>query len=148
MTLADCSKNGWLGEHKTTPAEIADLLAIVDPGLSDCRVRGLSPGWRLNVAYNAALQASTAASAACGYRAPRDAHHFRTIPSLSLTIGDDSSLVVRQFDSFRKKRNTGGYERSGTVSEQEAAEMVELAERIRKDVMDWLQFNHPQLFKK
>lgn len=147
MPLADWLKNGWLVEHKTSPAEIADLLAIVDRDLSDCQVQGLSPEWRLNIAYNAALQASTAALAACGYRAARDAHHFRTIQSLALTIGADSTLV-RQFDLFRKKRNIGGYERIGTVSEQEATEMVGLAERIRKDAMDWLQSHHPQLLPK
>jgi hypothetical protein len=137
MSLEDWLRNGWLVEHKTTPAEIADLLAIADRDLADCRVQGLSPDWRLNIAYNAALQASTAALAACGYRAAREAHHYRVIQSLALTIGADARLV-RQFDLFRKKRNIGGYERAGTVSDQEAKEMIALAEQIRQEVMDWL----------
>jgi len=131
MSLQDWLRNGWLVEHKTSPAEIAELLAITDRDLADCRVRGLSPDWKLNIAYNAALQASTAALAACGYRAAREAHHFRVIQSLALTIGMDAGLV-RQFDLFRKKRNIGGYERAGTISEQEANEMAALAERVRQ----------------
>ena len=104
-------------EHKTSPAEIAELLEIVTRDLADCRVQGLSADWRLNIAYNAALQAATAALAACGYRASRDAHHYRVIHSLALTIGADPSLV-RKFDVFRKKRNISGYDRSGMVSDQ------------------------------
>ena len=107
-------------------------------------VQGLSPEWRLNIAYNAALQASTAALAACGYRASREAHHYRVIQSLALTIGAEASLV-RQFDLFRKKRNIGGYERAGTVSDQEANEMISLAEQIRQEVTDWLVSYHPNL---
>ena len=144
MSLGDWLRNGWLVEHTTSTAEIGELLAIADRDLADCRVQGLSPEWRLNIAYNAALQASTAALAACGYRASREAHHYRVIQSLALTIGADASLV-RQFDLFRKKRNIGGYERAGTVSDKEANEMIALAEQIRQEVRDWLVSYHPDL---
>ena len=146
MALEDWLRNGWLVEHKTSPAEIAELLAIADRDLADCRARGLSPDWRLNIAYNAALQASTAALAACGYRASREAHH-QSHSKLALTIGADVGLV-RQFDMFRKKRNIGGYERVGTVSDQEANEMAVLAELIREDVKVWLAFHHPDLLQR
>jgi len=146
MSLQDWLRSGWLVEHKTSPFEIAELLGITDRDLADCRVRGLSPDWRLNIAYNAALQASTAALAACGYRAAREAHHHRVIQSLALTIGADASLV-RRFDLFRKKRNIGGYERAGTVSDQEANEMIALAEQIREEVMDWLKSSRPEFLQ-
>ncbi len=144
MSLEDWLNNGWLIEHKTSPAEIAELLAIADRDLVDCRVQGLSPDWRLNIAYNAALQAATSALAACGYRAAREAHHYRVIRSLALTIRADAGLV-RQFDLFRKKRNIGGYHRVGTVSDQEANEMIALAESVRQEVKEWLKTDHPDL---
>jgi len=137
-------RNGWLVEHKTSPAEVSDLLAIADRDLADCQVEGLSADWRLNIAYNAALQSATAALAAYGFRASRDTHHYRVIQSLSLTIGADTGLV-RQFDLFRKKRNIGGYERVGMVSDQEATEMIALAGRIRQEVKDWLTSHHGEL---
>ncbi len=143
MSLENWLRNGWLVEHQATSAEIAELLAIVDRDLADCRVEALSPDWRLNIAYNAALQASTAALAACGYRASREAHHYRVIQSLVLTVEADTGLV-RQFDLFRKKRNVGGYERAGTVSDEEAKEMIVLAERIRHEVTKWLESHHPE----
>jgi hypothetical protein len=64
MSLEDWLKNGWLVEHKTSQAEISELLAIADRDLSDCKARGLSADWKLNIAYNSALQAATAALAA------------------------------------------------------------------------------------
>lgn len=144
MSLEDWLRNGWLVEHRTSPAEISDLLAIADRDLVDCRVQGLSAEWKLNIACNAALQASTAALAACGYRASREAHHYRVIQSLTFTIGADLSLV-RRFDAFRKKRNVGGYERVGMVSDQEATEMMTLAEQLRRDVWDRLKSHHGDL---
>ncbi|MDI6776196.1 MAG: hypothetical protein QMD03_02990 [Syntrophales bacterium] len=146
MTLQDWLNNGWLKPHKTTPQEIKDLLAVADRDLTDCQVSGLSPEWRLNIAYNAALQSATAALAASGYRAAREAHHYRVIQSLTNTIGASSILVI-QFDHFRKKRNLGGYERAGVISDQEAKEMFLLARKIRSDVEKWLKLNHSELLQ-
>lgn len=147
MILQSWSRNGWLVEHKTSIAEISDLLALVERDLADCRVQNLSTDWKLNIAYNAALQAATAALAVCGYRASRESHHYRVIQSLTLTIEADETLV-RRFDMFRKKRNIGGYERVGMVSNQEADEMIALAERIRQELIDWLRTYHPELLYK
>jgi hypothetical protein len=53
--------------------------------------------------------------------------------------------LVQQFDRFRKKRNIAGYERVGSVSDQEANEMADLARRLRRDVEAWLRTAHPEL---
>jgi hypothetical protein len=146
MSLRDWLKNGWLVEHKTSPREIADLLAVADRDLHDCRADGLGPDWRLNIAYNAALQCATAALAACGYRPVREAHHYRAIQSLAHSIGADKTLIA-QFDAFRKKRNISGYERMGMISDKDADEMFSLAKALRKDVEAWLRAKHPGLMK-
>ncbi|MGH9532089.1 MAG: hypothetical protein ACRD2Q_06820 [Terriglobales bacterium] len=137
-------RNGWLREHRTSPAEIADLLLVAERDLHDCQAGGLSPDWRLNIAYNAALQLATAALCAAGFRAERESHHYRVLQSLALTVGADAALV-NQLDMLRKKRNVGGYERAGAVSKQEAKEMQTLARHLRKLVADWLRTKHPQL---
>lgn len=144
MSLKDWQLNGWLVAHTTSPQEMADLLAVADRDLRDCAVSGLSADWRLNIAYNAALQAATAALAACGYRAVREAHHSRVIQSLVYTIGLEGKTVT-QFDAFRKKRNVGGYERAGMVSDHEANEMLSLAQKIRERVESWLKEKYPEL---
>jgi hypothetical protein len=101
----------------------------------------------MNIAYNAALQAATVALAAAGYRAARDAHHYRVIQSLRDTIGVDAG-VVATFDAFRKKRNITGYERIGLVSDADAGAMRALAVRLRDEVVAWLTTHHARLLKK
>ena len=147
MHLRDWQRNSWLVEHKSSPEEIAALLAIVERDLANAKVAGLSDDWRLNIAYNAALQAATAALAAAGFRAAREQHHYRTIQSLALTIGWPAAKVDR-FDRFRKKRNIIGYESAGVVSDLEVREMHELAIGLRGDVLAWLGKQYPKLLKR
>ncbi len=144
MTLEDWANAGWLKKHTTSKREIRDLLDIVDRDLETWRISGVPADWKLNIAYNAALQSARAALAATGYRAERDAHHYRVIQSLDHTIGLDSDSVVL-LDTFRKKRNLSNYELAGTVSESEAEEIYHLAEEIRLKVEDWLVKNYPGL---
>ena len=144
MSLQDWLKSRWLIEHQTSRQEISDLLSMADRDLAQCRTPHLSPDWQLNIAYNAALQVATAALAAAGYRATRDAHHYRVIQSLTHTIEADPGLII-QLDKFRKKRNIAEYEQAGAVSEQEAKEMFVLAKKLRDEVEKWLRSNHPEL---
>ena len=144
MSLHDWLRNGWLIEHATSSEEIDDLFGAADRDLIDCKVSGLSPDWRLNIAYNAALLLATVALAASGYRTTRESHHYRLIQSLAHTIEADNTIIKR-FDAFRKKRNISGYERTGMISDHEAGEMIELATQLRNDVVKWLRKNHPQL---
>jgi len=44
VSLRDWQANRWLVEHRTTPQEIADLLAVADRDLADCKVTGLKRG--------------------------------------------------------------------------------------------------------
>jgi hypothetical protein len=144
MSLEDWLNSGWLARHKTSSQEISDLLAAADRDLADCQTSGLSPDWRLNIAHNAVIVSATAALAACGYRASREAQHYRLIQSLRHTIGASRDLI-NQLDAFRKKRNIGGYERAGAVSEHEADEMLRLAKQLRESLESWLRANHLNL---
>ena len=144
MSLDGWLRNGWLVAHKTSPKEISDLLAIAERDLRECQATGLSPDWRLAIAHNSALQSAAAALAAAGYRAVRDGHHYRIIQTLAFTVGADAVLVTK-LDAFRKKRNISDYERSGSVSAQEAREMFVLARSLKKTVEDWLRKCHPTL---
>jgi hypothetical protein len=144
MSLRDWQKHNWLVAHETSREEIDGLFAIVERDLANAKVSGLSADWQLNIGYNAALQAATAALAASGYRAAREQHHYRTIQSLAFTIGWPTGKIDR-FDRLRKKRNIGGYETAGVASDREAREMHELATSLRNDVLSWLRKHHPKL---
>jgi hypothetical protein len=144
MTLNDWLEKGWLVRHRPDRREIRELLGIADRAISDAQVKGISADAQLSIAHNAALQLAIAALAATGYRAGREAHHYRAIQSLAFTIGAGTDLVD-QLDSFRKKRNISDYERAGAVSEHEAREMLTLAKTLRETVTVWLKKNHPEL---
>jgi hypothetical protein len=148
MSLRDWVSNRWLVEHQTTQGEIGDLLALADRDLKDCQAQGLSADARLRLAYNAALQAATAALAAAGYRTGRgESHHYRVIQTVAHIIGAEAS-VVDEFDAYRKKRNMADYERAGAASDREATEAIEFARWLRRQVKDWLRANHPSFLGK
>lgn len=145
--LQDWLKFGWLKDHNPSREEIGDLFAVADRDLAASKTPALHTDWRFNIAYNAALQLASAALAAAGYQAERSNHHYRVIESLGLTIGLDAA-TIRKFDAFRKKRNISDYERAGGVSDLEADEMFQLAERLRAEVEAWLRENHPRYTSK
>jgi hypothetical protein len=144
MSLKDWERNGWVTAHRPSANEIHDLLQVVDRDLADSAAETLSADWRMNIAYNAALQAAGAALAASGYRASRDRHHYRVIQSLRETLGVEVG-VLNTLDAFRKKRNITGYERVGLVSDADAESMRALALRLRDEVVTWLRERHPEL---
>ena len=85
VSLKEWLQNGWLVEHSPTPQDIRNLLEIADRDLVECN-QALSADWRMNIAYNAALQLATAALHAAGYRAAHGSHHYHAIQSLALTV--------------------------------------------------------------
>jgi hypothetical protein len=145
MTLKNWLENSWLVSHTPTAEEISNLLAISDRDLIACRLQHLPNDWRFTIAYNAALQAATAALAAAGYKAARDNHHYRVIQSLEFTTAPGYKFIAT-FDSFRKKRNVSSYDLAGAVSDTEADEMLTLATQLRTAVEKWIRANHSALF--
>ncbi len=130
--------------HEASAQETADLLAVVDRDLQDAALSRLSPDWRLAIGYNAALQLATLALAAEGYRPGRERPHERAILSLRETAGISPS-TVDLLDAVRRKRNQSNYERAGTTSSAEAAELHQVVTALRRDVVLWLKQNHPTL---
>ena len=144
MSLQNWEKNGWLETHRTSRHEISDIFSAISRDLKTSAQRDLDTDWRFAIAYNAALQSANAALAASGYRARREAHHFRVIQSLAFTIDAEPELI-ELLDRFRKKRNLGTYERAGAISEKEAIEMRKLALQLRDRISSWIMTHHPDL---
>jgi len=89
--------------HKTSTQEISDLLALVDRDLADCQLSELSPDWRLNIAYNAALQAATAALATAGYRAARNLTTIGLFNPLPIQSALQLVLLLSLISSAKKE---------------------------------------------
>lgn len=144
MRLQQWATNGWLRPHRTTPGQIADLLAIVDRDLEDSE-RDLSPDWQFGIAYNAALKLCTVLLYASGYRPEKNLAHYRTLSALPLILGDARKGDADYLDACRAKRNTAEYDAAGTVSQSEADELRAFATELRLDVIAWLKSDHPTL---
>ena len=144
MSLDRYLRNAWIREHETSPHEISSLLAVADRDIAQSQVPGLGPEWRFDIAYNAALQLAVASLAASGFRAERQNKHQRTIECLAFTVGL-AHKDVDLLDRYRRKRHLAVYEQVGAVSDQEAAEMLALSQRLRSIVAEWLRREHPEL---
>jgi len=144
MSLRDWLDNRWIVAHEPTVEEMADLLAVVDRDLEAAAIPALSPDWQLGIAYNAALQLATLALAAEGYRPGRERAHERAILSLRDTVQVPVG-TVQLLDTVRRRRNLNTYERAGTTSAAEAAELFEVAKELRTTVVSWLRHHHPSL---
>jgi uncharacterized protein (UPF0332 family) len=146
VSLEDWLRDNLIQPHRTSSREIGNLLKICNRDLEKCRIIELGPDWRLSIAHNAALQAATAAFAAAGYRARKEGQHYLVIQSLAFTLKTDPK-VIKQLDKFRQKRNISDYDQPGLVTEQEAEEMITLAQQIRDNVEEWIRTNHVGLAK-
>jgi hypothetical protein len=123
------------------------LLNVVDRDLFACANETLDADWRFSIAYNAALQSAAVALKACGFDVPKGGGtHHRTIESLRLTLQDDGN-VVEVLQQCRAKRGSGVYEAVGIASDAEAAELKELAMKLRDRVRTWLRKEHPALLR-
>lgn len=144
MSLQDYVLNSWIHRHESSAEEIRTLFAVADRDIQQSQTPGLGPEWRFDIAYNSALQSSTAALAAAGYRAERQNKHQRTIETLEFTIGWDGR-DIKLLDAFRRKRHLAVYEHVGAISDREAVEMLAVAQRLRRDVEAWIRKAHPTL---
>ena len=142
MSLQRWEANGWLRTHKTSPEEIANLLAIVNRDLSDSS-KGISPDWRFGIAYNAALKLCTILLYTSGYRAERQLQHYRTIQALPIILGADRKADADYLETCRKKRNIVEYDYAGGATDADADELISFVKDLREDVLAWLAGHHP-----
>jgi hypothetical protein len=147
MTLKQWLENSWLRQHKTKPREITDLLQIVARDLEDAGKHHISSDWRFGIAYNAALKLCTILLYAEGYRSERTLQHYRTIQALPLILGQSRKNDAQYLDVCRSKRNIVEYDQIGTVSDQDADELIEFCRELKKDVLAWLKENHLELIE-
>ena len=146
MTLENWHKAGLLKSHSTSAEEIANLLAIVDRDIEESHKPGMGDDWRFNIAYNAILQAATAALRAAGYEPERQRKHYYAIQSLELTVRFDPE-IIRLLEVFQKKRHQAEYDQAGIISDGEAKEIMAIAMQVSERVREWLRAEHPDLMK-
>ena len=68
MSLQSWCKNGWLRKQEPNYRQIVQSLEASIRDVEASQHNQLPLEWQFSIAYNAILQAATAALAACGYR--------------------------------------------------------------------------------
>ncbi len=147
MSLQDWLNNRWIRKHTSSAQEINNLLEIVERDIKDADYRQVSPDWRFGIAYNAALKLCTILLYAEGFRPERNLAHYRTIQSMPLILGTDKEEDANYLDTCRTKRNTLEYDYAGGVSHEEADELLDFVSELKKNVINWIWKQHPELLK-
>lgn len=94
MSLKNWVAEKHLRPHKTSKAEIGNLLDIVERDTRDATVVGLSADARFVTAYNAALKLCTILLYSSGYRTVGVGAHYYTIEAMVEVLGGDARKAI------------------------------------------------------
>ena len=126
--LDDLERQGYI---KRLPVDKRTVLASLQLAQRDNIVAkgmlGENHDWAFSIAYNAILQAVRALMFSHGYRPSGEYQHIAVVRFAELFLPTEDVIA---FDRMRRKRHTTLYDTAGTVSEQEARNAVERAERL------------------
>ena len=142
MNLKDLLNQGRLRQHKTSKKEIENLLELVRRDIKDAKVEGLSSDRRFACAYNAVLQLATILLYCKGYKPEGTGHHFIVFQAMKIIMGNNYYTLADYFDSCRSKRNITDYDYAGAISDLEAEELIEEAEKFLEITINWLKKNY------
>ncbi|MFH1700646.1 MAG: HEPN domain-containing protein [Candidatus Zixiibacteriota bacterium] len=145
MSLADWLNNRWLHKHETSAEEIRALLHSAEEDIRSAEIKGIAAGWKLNMAYTAALRYARAALYACSYRPGREREHERTIDSLSYTVDSVDADTIKLLHKIRKMRHRATYDSVDMISDAEAKAAMKVAMELGRWVKKWLIENHKEL---
>ena len=141
MNYEKLVSKGLIKPFKSQPSQIKSRFDLAMRDLKTAKqMLGQSQDWAYNIAYNAILQASRALMFAEGYRPTiGEGQHKVTILFAEIALGEKFDSEVRFFDKMRVKRNRAVYDIAGIVSESEARQAIEFAEKfieIIKEIVD------------
>jgi uncharacterized protein (UPF0332 family) len=88
------------------------------------------------------LQLATILLYCKGYEPEGLCHHFIVFQTMKIIMGTDYYTLADYFDSCRSKRNITDYDYAGTISDLEAEELTEEAEKFLEITLNWLKKNY------
>lgn len=145
--LANLARAGQLAAEPTSAGEIGRLLKNADDQLRDSGIKSVSAAGRFMLAYNATHALALAALRAEAYRPSTSQGHRKIIfQVLEATAGAPRELWVA-LDRYHDRRNAAEYEGAPAATEAEAKDLVELAAKLQKLVLDRLKRGHPGLLE-
>jgi len=127
-----------LKREKAVPGEIERMLSAVERRLQDAGHADIHPETRLEQAYHVILGCALIALRAHDLRpVNRPGHHVVALDSLADTLGL-SPARIDYFQTLRDLRNKDLYTGRTYISDSQAAEAVEEARKLVRDLTAWL----------
>lgn len=146
MSLDHWLQIGWLQRNETTIAEVAQLRQVIDRDIADASVEVLSDDGRFSHAYDAALQLCILALRAEGFKVKKgQGHHKKSIESLTLVLGDSFREVADHIERCSRLRGQAIYDRIGVVQSIDVEELLEVVNKLKRHIDEWLIDNHAEL---
>lgn len=96
--------------------------------------------WAFSIAYNAMLQAIRALMFSKGYRPSGRNQHISVVMFAELFLRKEDVIIL---DRMRRKRHATIYDTAGTISEKEAENAVERAEKLVHEIERMLKGDKP-----
>lgn len=137
--------NGLIKEQKPNFSQIERQIKRAQ---KDLKTFGLviraDPEWASTIAYQAMLRMGRALMFSCGFL-PADGQQHKTVVEITGNIlGEKYSLLIKQFERMRKKRNTFFYDGEDAHNLTEAKKAAEAANELIIIVSNRINSLNPQ----
>lgn len=140
MNYEELLREGLIKPFKASDKQIRDRMALADRDIKTARMIMASDwDWGFSIAYNAVLQAARALMFSKGYRpSGGEGQHIAAVRFVEIALGEEFGKDVYIFDKMRSKRHRVIYDVAGLVSEQEAKQTFNFAQKFVKIIKDHL----------
>lgn len=132
MTLDELEREGYIKRLPVDKKKVEDALNIAKRDIKVAKsVLREDDDWAFSIAYNAMLQAIRALMFSKGYRPSGRNQHISVVMFAELFLRREEVIVL---DRMRRKRHATIYDTAGTISEKEAENAVERAEKLIREI--------------
>ncbi|MCK4731962.1 MAG: HEPN domain-containing protein [Methanophagales archaeon] len=132
MTLDELEREGYIKRLPVDKKKVEDAFNIAKRDIKVAKsVLREDDDWAFSIAYNAMLQAIRALMFSKGYRPSGRNQHISVVRFAELFLRREDVIVL---DRMRRKRHATIYDTAGTISEKEAENAVERAEKLIREI--------------
>ena len=131
---------GLIKKFTAEPSQIEAQILLAKRDLkTSSEILDKDPDWAFNIAYNSILQATRGLIYSEGYRlSGGEGNHKAAIEFAEIALGNDFKSEILFFDRMRIKRNQAVYDVAGLISQTEAEQAIEFADRLVGIILDFL----------
>lgn len=125
--------------------EVQGMWAKAARSLRSSGVAGLDPDSAFTLAYQGALQASTAIIRAAGYRVRGDGHHHHTFAAAAALALGELSEAARDLNVIRQRRHEAIYDWETVTRDRDLAALGSASGRLFDHGRRWIETERPRV---